>query len=153
MTKRLNKNNNNPIHYSLQVEWTSPRSRCPPYMPCVLTCLLMLFPLLGFSFNFYVLLNLSRPSHMSFFWVQHFLVPSVTSHIIFLNLHNITERNSFKSNSNSCSVAKLCLTFHDPVDCSVPGFSVLPSLRVCPIYRMLSYVLSLLCLTDYYAAW
>ena len=36
-------------------------------MPCVLTCLLMLFPLLGFSFNFYVLLNLSRPSHIQSF--------------------------------------------------------------------------------------
>ena len=86
---------------------------------------------------------------MSFFWVQHFLVPSVTSHIIFLNLHNITERSSLKSNSNSCSVAKLWLTFRDPADCSAPGFSVLPSLRVCPIYRMLSYVLPLLCLTGF----
>ena len=32
-----------------------------------------------------------------------------------------------------CSVAKLCLTLCDPMDCSTPGFRVLsPSLGVCP---------------------
>ena len=30
-----------------------------------------------------------------------------------------------------CSVAKLCLTFCDPMDCSTPGFPILHCLRVC----------------------
>ena len=83
-------------------------------MPCFLLCSLMTSPLLS---------GMERERQISF-WVQSHCGLRL-QHVNFggTPCHNRTRPGS--GNSLCCSVAKLCLTLCDLLDCSMPGSSVL----------------------------
>ena len=83
-------------------------------MPCFLLCSLMTSPLLS---------GMERERQISF-WVQSHCGLRL-QHVNFggTPCHNRTRPGS--GNSRCCSVAKLCLTLCDLLDCSMPGSSVL----------------------------